>query len=184
MSDILFSFAGGTNGPWKVLRMDTLIGESIPTVSHLKISSQVIDEDQGKAWILEGVTSNLRYTELKEKQKLLAIQKGLWRSQASCAALIPIRKTEEWWALAQDERMAIFEKKSHHTKIGMNYLPAIARKLYHSQDIGEPFDFLTWFEYAPKHSDQFDELLFDLRKSEEWKYVDREIDIRVKKSET
>ena len=61
----------------------------------------------------------------------------------------------------------------------MKYLPTIARKLFHSRDIGEPFDFLILFEYAPADADAFEELLIALRKTEEWKYVDREIDIRM-----
>jgi hypothetical protein len=60
-------------------------------------------------------------------------------------------------------------------------LPAIARKLYHCRDIGQPFDFLTWFEYAPEHEDIFEELVVSLRSTDEWKYVEREIDIRLKK---
>ena len=35
--------------------------------------------------------------------------------------LIPIRKNEAWWALAQDERRAIFEERSHHIAIGLEY---------------------------------------------------------------
>lgn len=73
------------------------------------------------------------------------------------------------------------ESKSQHTQTGMKYLPAIARKLFHSRDIGEAFDFLTWFEYAPAYADAFEELLDSLRKTEEWTYVNREIDIRLKK---
>jgi len=83
--------------------------------------------------------------------------------------------------MAQDERRKIFEAKSHHTEIGLKYLPAIARKLYHCRDIGQPFDFLTWFEYAPESANAFEELVFSLRKTEEWNYVEREIDIRLSK---
>jgi chlorite dismutase len=107
------------------------------------------------------------------------IQANLDRPEATCAALIPIRKTAAWWELAQDERRKIFEGQSRHTATGLKYLPAIARRLYHCRDIGEPFDFLTWFEYAPYHSDVFEELVNTLRKTEEWRYVDREIDIRL-----
>jgi hypothetical protein len=41
----------------------------------------------------------------------------------------------------------------------MRYLPAVARRLSHSRELGEPFDFLTWFEYAPEHAAHFEELL-------------------------
>ena len=43
----------------------------------------------------------------------------------------------------------------------------------------EPFDFLTWFEFAPSDSQAFDKLVAELRASEEWTYVDREVDIRL-----
>lgn len=85
--------------------------------------------------------------------------------------------------MSQDERRAVFEARSHHTEIGLAYLPQIARQLHHSRDLGEPFDFLTWFEFAPEHTPAFDKLLAQLRASEEWAYVEREIDIRLVKDE-
>jgi hypothetical protein len=45
----------------------------------------------------------------------------------------------------------------------------------------KPFDFLTWFEYAPTHADFFEELVDRLRKTREWDFVEREVDIRLKK---
>ena len=81
--------------------------------------------------------------------------------------------------LAQDERRRIFEESSHHVAIGLEYLPAVARRLHHGRDLGEPFDFLTWFEFAPKHAAAFEELVLRLRETEEWTYVEREIDIRL-----
>jgi hypothetical protein len=51
--------------------------------------------------------------------------------------------------------------------------------LHHARDLGEPFDFLTWFEYAPEHANAFEELVAELRASEEWRYVEREVDIRL-----
>ena len=74
---------------------------------------------------------------------------ALGRPEATCAALIPIRKSQAWWDLTQEERRQIFEDKSHHIADSLKYLPAIARQLYHCRDLGEPFDFLTWFEYDP-----------------------------------
>jgi hypothetical protein len=57
----------------------------------------------------------------------------------------------------------------------------VARRLHHCRDLGEsePFDFLTWFEYSPSDEPGFNRLLAELRASVEWKYVDREIDIRL-----
>ena len=42
--------------------------------------------------------------------------------------------------MPQDERRQIFEEQSHHTEIGLAYLPEIARQLHHSRDLGEPFE--------------------------------------------
>lgn len=180
MTNTIFDFVGGTIGEWKVASITTLKGDPIASVSHItKASSNLVQTETG-IWTLKGIVSNLRYTEKEDKDKLVAVQEDLGRPQATLAAFIPIRKSEAWWNLAQDERRKIMENKSKHTQTGMKCLPAIARKLFHSRDIGEPFDFLTWFEYAPSEADVFEELLYILRKTEEWNYVDREIDIRLK----
>jgi hypothetical protein len=63
----------------------------------------------------------------------------------------------------------------------MKYLPAIARKLFHCRDIGQPFDFITWFEYSESDVSAFEALLAALRATEEWKYVDREVQINLKR---
>jgi chlorite dismutase len=181
MTNSIFDFTGNTTGEWEVIAMKRLKGESLLPVSNLTRTSGDLIQSQAGIWTLKGIVSNLRYTEKEEKEKLVAIQEDLGRPTATFAAFIPIRKSEDWWNLAQDERRKIMENKSQHTQTGLKYLPAIARKLFHSRDIGEPFDFLTWFEYAPADADAFEELLYTLRNTEEWKYVDREIDIRLKK---
>jgi chlorite dismutase len=79
--------------------------------------------------------------------------------------------------LAQDERRALLAES--HITIGLDYLPAVARRLHHSRDLGQPFDFLTWFEYAPGDSEQFEDLVGRLRNTLEWSHVDREVDIRL-----
>src|SRR5437899_2558752 len=45
--------------------------------------------------------------------------------------------------------------------------------------VGEPFDFLTWFEFAPEHATAFEELVAMLRATEEWSFVEREVDVRL-----
>src|SRR2546427_8424 len=74
---------------------------------------------------------------------------------------------------------AILEERSHHISAGIEYLPAVARRLHHGRDLGEPFDFLTWFEFAPSDATAFEDLVQRLRAMEEWSYVDREVDIRL-----
>jgi hypothetical protein len=63
-----------------------------------------------------------------EHDLLVAKQPPLGRHHAICAALIPIRKTGAWWALAQDERRRIFEDTAKQFTTGLQYLPAIARR--------------------------------------------------------
>lgn len=183
MTTNTFDFVGGNNGAWKVVSMATVSGHPIEKVSYLDILPNPTNTLLNKGvWTLTGFTSNVRYAEKAEREKLIAVQSDLGRPLATCAALIPIRKTDAWWNMAQDERRKIFEAQSHHTETGLKYLPAIARKLYHCRDIGQPFDFLTWFEYAPEDSDRFEELVKSLRATDEWQYVDRETDIRLVKA--
>jgi len=135
--------------------------------------------DGSAEWVLRGVTSNERYVERPERTALVAVQQPLGRHDATRAALIPIRKTAAWWELTQDERRAILEEQSSHIAVCLEYLPAIARRLHHGRDLGEDFDFLTWFEFAPSDAGAFEELVGRLRDTEEWSYVEREIDIRL-----
>ena len=178
----LFTFAGGEIGLWRVVRIETIVGESLADVPKLDVISGPIPAlPDGAKWMLRGMTSNERYVTREEAAQLATKQPSLGRSKATCGALIPIRKTDAWWSLAQDERRKIFEEGSSHLKTGLKYLPAVARRLHHCRDLREdaPFDFLTWFEFAPSDSQTFDELVAELRSSEEWTYVDREIDIRL-----
>lgn len=182
MNGRLFSFAGGATGPWRVENISAVVGDSLADVLRVDIVAGAVPQmPEGTRWVLRGLTSNERYVTRSEKDQLLGRQPTLGRPDATCAALIPVRKTASWWALAQDERRRIFEESSRHIATGLRYLPAVARRLHHCRDLGEhePFDFLTWFEYAPSDAPAFDELVAELRASEEWKYVEREIDIRV-----
>ena len=179
-----YSFVGGTEGPWRVIGCDTIVGAPLEAVPRLSvINAPALDLQDRGAWVLQGFTSNVRYAERHEINQLRAKQEGLGRAASSCAALIPIRKNAAWWALSQDERRAVFETQSHHTEIGLDYLPQIARQLHHSRDLGEPFAFLTWFEFAPAETDAFDRLLSELRSQPEWSFVERETDIRLRRKD-
>ena len=182
MSARLFSFVGGDTGLWRVVGMEAVAGEPLPSARRLDIAPGACTaSDPSAAWVLRGITSNERYVMREEKSRLVAKQQGLGRPESTCAALIPIRKSAAWWALTQDERRSVFEAHSRHIEVGLRYLPAVARRLHHCRDLSEnePFDFLTWFEYAPAHEAEFNELLVELRASQEWTYVDREVDIRL-----
>jgi Chlorite dismutase len=177
-----FAFVAGDHGPWRVLSMKSICGAALEPVKYIDlIQPQPVEPALQAKWMLRGITSNVRYAKRAELSALRDHQSPLGRKTARRAALLPIKKSNAWWELAQDERRAIFEEASHHTAIGMEYLPAIARQLFHCRDLQEPFDFLTWFEYAPEHTDAFDALLHRLRATIEWSYVEREIDIRLER---
>lgn len=177
--DRLFSFVGGAHGAWRVTKVAPVIGESLASVDFLepKVGSMGSPKP---GWVLRGITSHPRYVTAQEQRDLQSRQEGIGRPAATCAALIPIRKSPEWWSLAQDERRRIFEESSQHIQIGMEYLPGIARRLHHCRDLGpdEPFDFLTWFEYSPADALAFEDLVMRLRRTLEWRFVIREVDLR------
>ena len=181
----LFSFVGGDSGAWAVTAFEAVSGEPLPAVKRIDIlNAGVVTAPAGAAWVLRGATSNERYAARAEKAQLLAKQKPLGRPEATRCALIPVRKSAAWWALTQDERLALFTAKSGHTERGLRYLPAVARRLHHCRDLAtpEPFDFVTLFDYAPADEAAFDEMLAGYRASPEWEYVEREVDIRLVKS--
>ncbi|WP_255120246.1 chlorite dismutase family protein [Synechococcus sp. Cruz CV-v-12] len=180
------AFVAGPVGHWRIDQVTPVVGAGLASAQRL----DMLVDDQGRSivpagtvWTLSGVTSNTRYANRAEVDTLRRVQAGLGRPEATRAALIPIRKSAAWWSLAQDERRAIFEEQSRHTAIGLEYLPAIARRLIHCRDQagsgGSEFDFLTWFEYAPEHAGAFEELVNCLRDSREWTFVDREVDVRL-----
>lgn len=184
MNNRLFTFSGGNSGSWRVTRLQTVAGDPLPPVARLEIlTGHLPAETAGARWSLRGITSNERYVTRAEKTELVEKQPGLGRPAATLAALIPIRKTPEWWTLTPDERRRIFEDQSNHIRIGMQFLPAIARRLHHCRDLGpdEPFDFLTWFEYSPADAPAFEDLVGQLRRSPEWAFVNREIDLRLER---
>ena len=137
------AFVGGNAGTWSVDSIKALAGDELPAVSRLAVLEA---EDRfmelGGEWVLRGETSFERYVTSLEHTALEAAS-PLGRASSSAAALIPIRKSDAWWAKPQEERRAIFEERSHHISRSLPYLPRVARRLHHNRELGEPFDFLT-----------------------------------------
>jgi chlorite dismutase len=179
---LLVHFLGVPTGPYRVLAQRAVAGTGLPLTEAVSVQEGAPPIAAKSSWCLRGVTSHQRYTQRHEADGLRSAQAGLGRPEATHAALIPIKKSAAWWELAQDERRAIFEDRSRHIADTLQYLPAIARRLHHARDLAEPFDFVTWFEFAPQHASAFDELLGKLRASEEWQYVEREVEVRLVRS--
>lgn len=179
------TFRGGESGGWQVVSATPVKGDGLALTRYLSVTQTAAVAlplvPSRISWRLVGVASHVRYVERGEKEQLSGVEAALKRPEATQAAMIPIKKSAAWWELTQEERRRIFEDKSHHIGHSMKYLPAIARQLYHCRDLCEPFDFLTWFEFAPEHAAMFDKLVGMLRATEEWSYVEREVDVRVTK---
>ena len=172
------TFVAGQTGPWRIDAVKAIRGEGLSAAPRLEVREGIASPAEG-AWSLRAVSGHVRYVERTEKTDLDPVSPTLGRPEATRAALIPIRKSDGWWALPQDERRAIFETRSRHIEGSLAYLPRIARRLYHARELGEPFDFLTWFEFAPEHAAAFDELLGFLRSRDEWQFVEREVELRL-----
>lgn len=126
---------------------------------------------------LRGVVQHLHYTTLDQRTDLVKRSRTeLPPSPDMTAVLSPIRKSEDWWAMAHDQRGEHFHKK--HTPIGSPYVETIFRKLYHSRYIpAAGYDFLTYFEFPNDATEIFQKLLRELRETEEWKYVAEEYEV-------
>lgn len=132
-------------------------------------------------WLLRGVTSKQRFVGDPEKLCQMLPQPQLGRPCATCAAFIPVKKKQSWWELSEEEKREIQACEPIKTADALKPLQGIAKQFHHSRDLGEPFDFLAWFEYSPEESGVFEEMIASLRASEEWSYVEREIDVRLTK---
>jgi hypothetical protein len=177
------TFAGGDRGAWRVVRVEPVTGDALASAVRLDVREDAPTGPQHATWRLRGVPSYERYVNREEHDRLLKLSPPLGRPAATSAALIPIAKSAAWWDLPQDERRAIFEERSHHIATGLTALPTVARRLYHGRDLGEPFDFLTWFEYSPGDAKAFEALVATLRETSEWAFVEREVDIRLERDE-
>lgn len=169
------SFNGGDTGEWQVVAQRTVTGTPMPSFARLDIGEAA----PAPVWLARGFNSNLRYTTASERRDLTAHAAPPDRGDR-CAVLIPMSKSPIWWAMAQDERLQVYAR-SNHMRIGMDVLPAVYRRLYHGRDLGEAFDFLTWFTFAPEAEPEFDAMLGRLRASEEWQFVTHECEIRLRR---
>ena len=84
MTGRMFTFIGGVKGPWRILRTDAVIGESLPESPRAEIvDSLVASAPPGALWLLRGVTSNERYVTRGERQRLGGETARAW-SVGSC----------------------------------------------------------------------------------------------------
>ena len=179
------TFRGGQSGAWRITALSAVKGPPLAAVPSLSVvHSEAIALPllpSQTSWRLAGVASHVRYVERPEKTLLAEKQEGLGRPEASCAALIPIRKSAAWWELTQEERRRIFEDQSHHIAAGLKYLPddrAAALSLPRSRRALR-FSDLVRIRAARHARPLRGSGAACCARTEEWSYVEREVDIRV-----
>jgi hypothetical protein len=134
---------------------------------------------------LVAATQHLGYTRASERAELASPPPA---GPDSLAVVIPITKSEAWWALAHDERDQLFRGRGDrkgHVAVGRPHAPRLFRKLYHGRGVpGAGWDFLTYFELEASGADEFRALVASLRDPElnpEWLEVIREAEVWLRK---
>lgn len=178
-AETCYNYVGGSSGSWELTDLTTYRGPALTPVTHLDIINGRMDRPPlDAAWVFSSYVQNTRYVTREEPQSAGSRRSFNSPPPRTSAALIALRRSEEWWQLGDAARREIQRTQM----VGLGYLTAMIRRWRHRLDMSERFDCVTWFEYEPRDSGAFEDLLADWRASEEWKYVDRECDIRLVQS--
>ena len=186
MNSPSFSFVAGDRGRWEVTSVAPVIGETLEWVPFLEIRNEyLMNVPVDFSWLLRGITSTRRYTNNVQQVNTMAAQPQLGRPEATCAALIPVRKSREWWDMTFEERKQIFESNSiRYPKIRTvrNICPAS----HASSTIAVIWAsrLISWHGSNTRpRTPLLSRILSQLSGlQKEWKYVDREVDVRLVRS--
>ena len=165
MPEPLFvAFVAGFEGLWLIEGMTAPAGEPLPPAARLSVVEGAAAETAEGRWVLRGVVAG-------QGEDARADQLPLGRSDARCAALHAVRMAPAWWERAEEDRRALSANIEHG--------PAISRRIHRARDRDEAFDVLTWFEFAPDLQSELNDVVARLRDSEEWSYVERDVELRM-----
>lgn len=179
-TDTHFHFMGGMSGAWRVTSIVTHSGQSLPNATHVEIANGDFGRTPaGTAWVFHGVARNTRFVTREEPRRSTSDLTPVPHFGESCAALILVRRSPDWWRLTQGDRNEVLELPSGRLRQRINILPSLLRLMPRRNAMPETFDSVTWFEYMPQDAAIFDDLAGTMRTSEEWKFVDREIVIKL-----
>jgi hypothetical protein len=175
---------GGRVDRYRVDAVERRAGDGVavePGMTVIRVEAPGPLPRLGRAFQATGVVQHVLYTDAEKRKELAAISAG---ERGPRAVLIPISKSEAWWALAQDERDRFFRRAGErpgHVEIGARHAPSIFRRLYQARyQPGSEWDFLTYFEFAEADAAGFRALLAALRDpalNPEWGFVERETEI-------
>lgn len=171
---LLVTFVGGFEGLWRMEGMTAPRGEPLRPAARLAVVEGAGAQAPEGRWSLRGVADHRPGGEGREDEG-----HALGRPDARCAALVAIRQSPAWWEQADKEGPDFLAERRRALVGEPDDAPAVARRLHHSRDIGDPFDFLAWFEFHPDQQAAFYDLLARLRATEEWSSVEREVDVHL-----
>lgn len=179
----LYNYIGGRTGAWEVTELTANHGSPLARVSHLDITNGPLERiPASTVWVLQGLVRSTRHV-IREEHETRDSKRRNGMAEATCAALIPIRKSAAWWALDKLARLEMTQLSSWSGLPGQQFLSAVVRRLQNGRDLSGQFDEVTWFEYAPRDASVFNDLLAAWRASDEWKYVERDCDMRLTRVE-
>lgn len=162
-------------------------GRYRPRLHEIEIELRRRLGDAAELFSLEGAERPPRYTsaDLHDFAYKAASPRRPGR-QAAHAIVLPLSKTDEWWAKPTLERHAYFYPHVDdstgcpvpgHAVSAEEGIATLFRRLYHNPDgygrKGE-FDFITYFECEQDHLPAFDRVLRrlqDTSRNPEWRYV-------------
>jgi len=151
------TFVGGADGAWRVNRVSAVRGDSLEAVERLEIHAGAPPSAAG-AWALRGVASHARYSSAPRRSPRPVFTAARSRRGEARGAHSDPEVGRVVGATARRAPGRLRGALASHRR--QHGIPArIAGRLYHARDLGEPFGFLTWFEFAPQHAQAFDDLL-------------------------
>jgi hypothetical protein len=175
---------GSTLDDFRVTEVNTVRGPRIPIEPGWRlhrIEGSAPLQSLGRGLALVGVAQHPTYTSAAEGRRLRAVER---REPGDMAVLVPIRKSDEWWRLGQDQRLALFRgsrPQGGHVAIGMRFAARVLRRLYHARYLpGSAWDFLAYFELDAADAGAIRELLAAMRdphESSAWQFVECESEI-------
>ena len=152
--------AGGASGAWQVDRIDPVRGPSLDRVARVAVFDGAAAIAAGStadaAWILRGTTGHVRYLEQHENRA--GVDPARPRSPGGDARRADPDPQGRRVVGARAGRAAGASRGSARatSRSACATCPRLRGACYHSRELGEPFDFLTWFEFAPEHASAFE----------------------------
>lgn len=144
------AFVGGHDGPWRIDGITAWRGDPLPPAAHLAVvDAPAGDAGAGATWALRGTV-------------VAPAGEGSPEGTGTrFAALIALRT-------GGDDRVAD----------ALAGLPATVGHVVDADGDDEPFDLLGWYELTAAGLDGFSRGLVELRQSDRWVAVEREVEVR------